>query len=85
MPYKNGNEENCEEILSKKTVSAKDKEICEEILSKKTVSAKDKEICLEYIEWQKDRLDKLDKKADQEMFSYHLDRLLFGLGKSIKS
>jgi|694.fasta_scaffold35052_7 hypothetical protein len=85
MLYKNGNEENCEEILSKKTVSAKDKEICEEILSKKTVSAKDKEICLEYIEWQKDRLDKLDKKADQEMFSYHLDRLLFGLGKSIKS
>lgn len=65
MLYKNGNKENCEKILSKKTVSAKDKEIC-----------------LEYINWQKDRLD---KKADPEMFSYHLDRLLFGLGKSIKA
>jgi hypothetical protein len=64
MLYKNKNEENCEEILSKKTVSAKDKEIC-----------------LKYIVWHKKLLD---KKADREMFSYRLDRLLFGLGKSIK-
>lgn len=65
MIYKIGNEKNCEEILRKKTVSAKDKEIC-----------------LKYIVWQNQLLL---KKADKEMFSYRVDRLLFGLGKSIKT
>jgi hypothetical protein len=64
MLYEIGNERNCEEILRKKTVSAKDKPIC-----------------LKYINWQNQLLL---KKDDPEMFSYHLDRLLFGLGKSIK-
>ena len=51
------------------------------IIKKDTVTDKDKAVCEDYISWQ----NKLALKAyDPFEFTYNLDRLLFGLGKSLK-
>ena len=63
-------------------VNNKNYEDYKKIVGKETVNTKDKPICLKYIKWQNEHVL---KKADPAMFSYHLDRLLFGLGKSIKT
>jgi len=54
----------------------------DKILKKETLNAKDKSTFLRYVEWQnKHRL----KDSDPIAFTYYLDRLLFGLGKSLKN
>jgi hypothetical protein len=51
------------------------------ILKKETINAKDKDVFSRYFKWQsKHKL----KASDPIEFTYYLDRLLFGLGKSIK-
>lgn len=62
--------------------SESDLEHIDKILKKETLSSKDKATFLRYVEWQnKHRL----KDKDPIAFTYYLDRLLFGLGKSVKN
>jgi hypothetical protein len=51
------------------------------ILTKRTLDAKDEENCSKYIEWQNRHSL---KKSDPVDFTYHLDRLLFAVGKALK-
>ena len=53
----------------------------DKILKMDTLNAKDKDTCLSYIKWQNEH--KL-KESNPIEFTYHLDRLLFGLGKTLK-
>ena len=53
----------------------------DKILKMDTLNSKDKDTCLSYIKWQNEHKLKASNPIE---FTYHLDRLLFGLGKSLK-
>lgn len=54
----------------------------EEELSSEDVTPKDKEVCEDYIKWQNDCPL---KELNPNEFTYYVDRLLFALGKYLKS
>jgi hypothetical protein len=51
------------------------------ILKKETINAKDKHVFSRYVKWQSKHKLKVSNPAE---FTYYLDRLMFGLGKSVK-
>ncbi|MBC8397353.1 MAG: hypothetical protein H8E16_09690 [Flavobacteriales bacterium] len=52
------------------------------ILKFKTIGKKEKELIVRYKKWLKS--DELSKVAEIKDYAYHIDRILFALGKSIK-
>jgi len=77
--YKGNDIEVINKILKKDNIAA----ICRSYQSHcRELGLADGDLVTEYIEWQEKQRDK--SSDDPVEFAYHLDRLLFGLGKSVK-